>query len=713
MAPDQLVEYQQEVAHQRTDRTFLYGIAGSGKTTAGIERVRYLLEQSVPAHEILVFVPQRTLGLPYDRFLSSSELPAGAEVRIATIGSIGHELVDLFWVAVAEEAGFRQPDQRPRFLSLETAQYYMAQIVAPLISVRGYFDTVTIDRNRLYSQILDNLGKAAVVGFPHTEIGERLKAAWIGEESQRRVYDEVQICASAFRAFCLEHNLVDFSLQTELLAERIWQMPQAQKVFTDRYRHIIIDNIEEDSPVTHDLLLNWLPETESALVIYDTQASYRSFLGADDESALRLSELCENRVQFDQSFVMNDSVIDLSNVLSSSLLRQQPSAEDNDLRDVLSVDTSSRYYTETLYWTVEEIARLVNDEGAEPGEIVVLAPYLSDALRFTISYQLEARGIPVRSHRPSRSLREEPQAQALMTLAKLSHPDWRLFPTAFDVAQALMTCISNLDWVRAQLLTQKLYHQFGGVLNPFDEAQSDMQERITYSVGERYDRLRVWIKEYIESAELLPLDHFWSKLFGEILSQPGFGFHDMPAYEEIAANLVDSARKFRQTIDVLPEFKTHAQAFVETVEGGILADQYFRSWELDESNAVLIAPAYTFVLQNTPTDYQFWLNIGGRGWTERLYQPLTHAQILTREWPMGRLWTDEDEVQANIESLEHLLVGLVRRCRKHIYLGYSELGEQGSEQRSILLDAVQRILRRRLGVQTDQVDQDSQTSESE
>ena len=34
--------------------------------------------------------------------------------------------------------------------------------------------------------------------------------------------------------------------------------------------------------------------------------------------------------------------------------------------------------------------------------------------------------VPVRSHRPSRSLREEPVTHVLLTLAKLAHPQWNL-----------------------------------------------------------------------------------------------------------------------------------------------------------------------------------------------------------------------------------------------------------------------------------------------
>src|SRR5690606_31908159 len=109
---------------------------------------------------------------------------------------------------------------------------------------------------------------------------------------------------------------------------------QARRTLTERYQHLIIDNIEEDPPVAHDLLLDWLPETESALIIYDTAASYRRFLGADGGSALRLKSVCETQVEFDHSFVMNSSITALSSAFSDSIQRQQVETDD-DLSDVL------------------------------------------------------------------------------------------------------------------------------------------------------------------------------------------------------------------------------------------------------------------------------------------------------------------------------------------------------------------------------------------
>ena len=710
-------------------KIFLEGPAGVGKTTAGVERLLHLLASGVPARSILVVAPQRTLALPYYQALRRPTVRPGGHVTIFTVGGLAQRMVDLFWPLIAAEAGFAHPDQPPTFLTLETAQYYMARLVRSLLD-RGYFETVTIDRNRLYSQIIDNLNKAAVVGFPHTEIGDRLKASWAGERSQARIYDEAQACATRFREYCLAHNLLDFSLQVEIFVEHLWREGPAPSVhggagslcrdyLLETYTHLVVDNVEEDTPVAHDLLRDWLPHCRSALVIYDREAGYRRFLGADPEDARTLRELCDERVAFDRSIVEMPDLRAFERELTRGLNRPTRGtrrwgareAETGNARAVLAF-AYHRYHPQMLDWVAEQIAGLVHDEGVPPGEIVVLAPFLSDALRFSLTNRLEQKNVPARSHRPSRALREEPATRCLLTLAAVAHPDWGICSGRFDVAYALMQAIDGMDLVRAQLLAEIVYRVREGTpsLSSFDQINPAMQERLTFVLGERYERLRAWIEGYVESSrqESVPFDHFLSRLFGEVLSQEGGGFHRDYDAGEVAANLIESVRKFRWVAgDSLVERDEDAgpglssaegtplgQEYVEMVQDGVIAAQYIRSWRLQPEDAVLLAPAYTFLMSNRPVDHQFWLNLGARGWWERLYQPLTHPYVLSRHWPRDAVWTDDNEHETRQEALYRLTLGLIRRCRRNIYLGLSELGEQGNEQKGPLLQAIQRVLRR-------------------
>jgi len=682
-------------------RVFLEGSAGTGKTTVGVARMIHLLAAGVPAGAMVVFVPQRTLGAPYTEAFSRASVRAGGQVTILTVGGLARRMVDLFWPLVAEEAGFGHPDDLPTFLTLETAQYEMARLVRPLLEEEGYFESITIDRNRLYSQIIDNLNKAAVVGFPHTEIGERLIESWGGEEAQQRVYEQAQICASRFRDYCLAHNLLDFSLQMEVFRDYLWPMGLCRNYLLESYRHLIVDNVEEDTPVAHDLLRDWLEACRSALVIYDRGAGYRQFLGADIESARALAERCDERVTFETSFVTSADLRAFGRALARSLGALEASNEPDEAgrsgnaRAALRVE-SRRYYPQMLDWATDQVASLIHEEDVPPGEIVMLAPFLPDSLRFSLQNRLAAREVLSRSHRPSRALRDEPATQCLLTLAALAHPDWGCCPGGFDVAYALMQAIGDLDLVRAQLLTQIVYRPTDGrpELTSFDQIKPEVQERLTFALGERYERLRRWLVDYTESSAAM-LDHFLSRLFGQILSQPGFGFHRDPDSGEVSANLIESVRKFRWVMGERwsPHRKPLGQEYIEMVEDGVIAAQYVYSWQRESEGTVLLAPAYTFLMRNRPVDYQVWLDVGSRGWWERLYQPLTHPYVLSRSWPRGETWTDAHEIEARTQTLSRVARGLVNRCRCGVYLGLSELGEHGREQKGPLLQAIQRVLR--------------------
>ncbi len=688
-------------------KIFLEGPAGCGKTTVGVERMLYLMEQGVPGDSILLLVPQRTLATPYYQALRTPGVLAGGAVTVLTVGGLAQRMVDLFWPLIADEAGFAHPDQPPTFLTLETAQYYMAHLVRPLLD-EGYFETVTIQRNRLYSQILDNLNKAAVVGYAHTEIEARLAQASVGEPSQGRVYADAQYCANRFREYCLANNLLDFSLQVEVFLKHLWPTPLCMEYLLETYCHILFDNLEEDTPVAHDLLTEWLPYSTSALLIFDHEAGYRLFLGADPESGYELKALCDQQLQLDTSLVNGPQMLAFEMQLRRAFT---PPSHQHLVKEEAQIGPatlglqfeSQRFHPLMLEWVSDQITELVANQGISPGEIVVLAPFLSDALRFALSNRLEAHQIPVRSHRPSRSLREEPVTQCLLTLAMLAHPTWGFLPTKFDVAYAIVQAIGGMDLVRAQLLAEIVYRFQEGEprLTSFEQIRTETQERITYRLGGRYDALRLWLDEYRQGPEA-ELDHFLGRLFGEVLSQPGFGLHADYSAGEVTANLIESVQKFRWVVGpaLQQEGIPAGKEYLLMVQDGVIAAQYIRSWQLQPENAVLLAPAYTFLMSNRPVDYQFWLDIGSRGWFERVYQPLTHPYVLSRHWPRDRVWTDEDEHEAAQVSLQRLTLGLIRRCRRGIYLGMSEFNEQGYEQRGPLLYSLNRVLRQ---IQSDRI----------
>jgi len=504
MSSDDIDPVLDAVVRPTPERRIIYleGPAGAGKTSLAVRRMLQLLRDGVPAESILVWVPQRVLGWPYQEALARRDM-AGGEVSVVTLGGLARRTIAQFWPLIARKAGFARPLHPPVFLTLETTQYYMDRVVGPYIDA-GYFDGLSIRRNRLVSQIIDNLNKAAVVGFPYTEVGERLKAAWSGESARRRMYDQAQACVTSFRQYCLAHNLLDFSLQIDLLFEHVLSEPVCRRHLFDRYRHLIADNVEEDTPRAHDLLGRWLQTCETGLVVLDREAGYRAFLGADPKGAAELERHCQDRVSLEQTHVMSPAVESLGQSLveglgveaARALLRRRRGARQPyiDPRSTLRFEVV-RFQPQMCEWVAEQAAHLVHEEGVLPSEIVILAPFLGDALRFVLLQALARRDVPVRSHRPSRALRDEPAAHCLLTLAAIGHPTWGYVPDRADVAQALMVAIDDLDLIRAQLLTEIVYRPRDGrpALSRFDQIEADTQERIGYQLGQRFDALRGWM----------------------------------------------------------------------------------------------------------------------------------------------------------------------------------------------------------------------------
>jgi len=682
-------------------RIFLEGPAGAGKTTCGRKRLRFLLDQGVPAGEILLLVPQRVYANPYlpARLEEGGEndpsLQNGA-VQALTLAGLAQRAIEKFWLLAAAEAGFAAPDRPPVFLNVETAQYFLARVIAPLLE-DGYFNSITLERRSLYSQILNNLNRAASVGFPHTEIGERLRSAWTGAKERERMYSDLQECANRFRAYCLEHNLLDFSLQIEVFTRRLWRLPACRSWLLETYRHLIADNLEEGTPVLHDLLYAWLPDCASALLIYDWEGGYRTILAADPVTAYRLKERCQEQVSFERSFVTPPELEAWIPFLGRALSRTQVRPEirparDGELRLHLE---ARRLYPQMLDWAADETAALVHEQGLPPAEIALLAPYVPDTLRFALEQRLRSRGVALRTHRPSRPLRDEAPVQCLLTLAALAHPGWGSPPAQADVRAALVQAIQGLDPVRAGLLAEIVYRVREGepYLTAFDRLREPIQARITPELGERYESLRLWLEEYRQEPEEA-FDRFLMRLYAELLSQPGYGFSGDEAAEEMAANLIDSAQNFARAVGgwAGQEGRNLGREFVASVQEGLMAASYLRGWQAGPEGAVLLAPVATFLSSNRPVTVQFWLNAGSPAWYERPEQPLGHPYVLSRHWPPGRPWTDVEEYEAAQETLYRLAVGLVRRCRERVYLGHSELSEQGYEQRGMLLRAYERIL---------------------
>lgn len=676
-------------------RVCIRGKAGTGKTTAAVSLLNKLSSSKLDPGRILVITPQRSLGLPYQREAHSPHFPAGGTPTIVTVGGLAQRTIRLFWPLIRSTGKFTGESSQPIFLTMETAQYFMSKIVEPL-QRRGYFEHLVINPNRLYAQILDNMNKAALIGMPHTDIAPRLSSAWIGKPDQIQYYLQAQECVNAYRNYCYANSLLDFSLQFELFQSMVWKEPTIRNYLQHSFDYLIYDNFEEDAAGIHDLILDWLPALQGFALITDSGGGFRTFLGADPFSAQRLVESAEEIIEFDESIVSPISLENLGIFFSNRIHGQLKQNIDPTAFSAFTFETH-RFYPDMITAVVLQTQTLM-ESGVGPGEIVIIAPYLSDSLRFSLQQGLEKAGIPNRSHRPSQSILNEPIVRSLLTLAKLVHPEWKQVISAFDVRWMFASFIEDVDVGRTELLANQLFQPVVPipVIKRFSTLSPGMRDRITFKIGNRADSIIDWIEA--AKSQDIDLDVLFSRFFGDVLSQPGFTLHKRITKSSLIAALIESVQHFRTVIASLHEISASelGENYVSHVESGILSSLYLGEYAQVWPNEVLLSPAFSYLMQNHAVQHQIWLDVGNESWWERVYQPLTHPYVLSRNWQSGNQWTDKNETAISIESLSRIVSGLINRSREAIHLHSVLVNDRGAEERGLLLQCVQSLMKRKM-----------------
>ncbi len=642
--------------------------------------------------KILLFTPQRSYTLQYE---NAFDAQTWYRLGKATIGGLAGRMVGLFWPLVDRQKYPFADELPPAFLTYEVAQYFMSRLVKPLIE-EGYFSDLKLTLPRLYSQLLDNLNKASANGIPLDEVGRYLQDAGGLQDSDEQRYQDIAQTIVAYRKFCIANNVLDFSLYLALFWELFQQAPQVNAYLKAQYEHLVYDNAEEDIPLAHDFILAMLPAMDTACVLYDEHAGYRRFLGASPRSAQSLADACKAQISLSNSLAQPGAL----GVLQALIAEEIAAGE---LDNVASADAMEEHFTvysdrlhqDMVLRAAGYVSKLI-EEGAQPGEIAIISPYLSESMHFGLSMQLDKDAIQHQAHRPSRDLLSEPITRVMLTLAQLAHPDWQLpRPSREAVTYMFNRLLAGADLVRASLLASSVYafvsEDVG--LKAFDELEPEMRDRITYHVGAQYDQLRAWILTYL-AGDALPIDHFFSKVFGEVLSQDGFGFKQDVEAGMDTGRLVESARKFRQAVGPV---LAHAavpvgEAYVDMVQQGVISAYYKIDWE-EEEDAVLITPAHTFLLKNQAYKHQIWLDAGSTSWHRRIQQPLTNPYVLTRYWQKGRKWNAVFEQFYEEERLTSLIKGLLNRCSGSVLVCFSELSAYGQEQTGMMREVMNNVMR--------------------
>ncbi|MBF8436430.1 UvrD-helicase domain-containing protein [Halanaerobiaceae bacterium Z-7014] len=658
------------------------GPAGSGKTTILKDKYQELARE-VGTDRIMVLLQNAPSVRDWKNNL---QLKKSGPLNIFTFFGLAQDQVRTYWPEVYDIEGLPVD---PYFMNVETAHYIMTRIVEQRRDKKDYFVNLNSTSNSIAVQLIDNLNQAALNLLNMAELEARL-LDWAADDTDKgKIFKEAILLMNQYRESCHDHFVIDYSLLIKLFF-RLLKTDRYLKRLEESYDYLIVDELELTPPAAQKLIEYMLSVTQDSFMAYNPEGKINRFFGGNPKLAEKkffhqaeIEELTEfygaSQEAVDFAERIKGRVKASSGIHRSGARNLEGSQKLADSSEYIEGRISSEFRGDMLGKVADEVIRLV-ETGVEPGDIGVIAPHLDKVLEFTFTEKLAREGLDIFNLLRSKRLIDIPYSQALLTLAQLVYPAWKLRPD-FTSLQQTFVLLLDLDPVRGAILAERV------IANEYrlpEIDQQELRERLGFKRFEEYNKLQAWIAEKIE-AEIEVRD-FFQQVFVEFLAPLS------PDEEEIIAcrQIIKSFHKFAEIIEAynITDGNRIGKYFISMINKGTLAAEILNEPGQKIRDKVIVSTPYKFITSTLvdSVEYLFLLDTGSQFWFSGITKELLNPYVLSPQWNQQANWDDRIDRSLKQDQLLDNILSLIRKSSKGIYLATSLFDSRGIEQEGELVD---------------------------
>ena len=206
----------------------------------------------------------------------------------------------------------------------------------------------------------------------------------------------VEQLAGMYLEYKFDNRLMDFDDVLSMTALTLEQVPDFRRLVRNKYDHILVDEMQDTSPIQWAILRPLYPSVNLFCVGDDAQSIY-SFRGADFKSVHNFCDELPDSIilRLTENYRSFQEILDIANML----LKNSPVAYDKDLRAHKGLGgRGPKLYTfhsdfDESDFVLRSIRRKLRD-GIPPSEIMLM--FRSATQARIIEYTLRTAGIPYR-----------------------------------------------------------------------------------------------------------------------------------------------------------------------------------------------------------------------------------------------------------------------------------------------------------------------------
>ncbi|MFC5280914.1 ATP-dependent DNA helicase UvrD2 [Arcanobacterium canis] len=422
---DALDREQREVAQHLHGPLAVLAGAGTGKTRAITYRIAYGVKTGAyqPTNVLAVTFTNKAAGEMRSRLL---DLDAG-NVQTRTFHSAALSQLRYFWPQVI---GGQVPEIREHKAPLVAAAASHLGMPTDRISVRDFASEIEWSKVSLVTP-QDYVARATMA-----------KREPPGDASAQ----DIASLITAYEEVKSERGVIDFEDTILILIGLMSEREDVAAAIRRQYKHFVVDEYQDVSPMQHRLLQLWLGDRRDICVVGDVSQTIYSFTGASSNYLANFSkEFPKARtITLNRDYRSTTEIVDLAN----DVIAENQSDGAVFLRAMGGNGRPVEYqeYADDETEANEIAGKIVSlhRQGIDYSDIAIL--YRANSQSEQLESALSAAGIPATVRGATRFFQRKEVLEAMVTLRAVARSELGTAKSGLDLPQLVEGTLNSMGW---------------------------------------------------------------------------------------------------------------------------------------------------------------------------------------------------------------------------------------------------------------------------